>query len=117
MKNNFKKGFLNTLVILRDYLPDIVISGGWAPLIYYHYLLSKKGIEPLRTKDIDIVVPEKIKKRAGKTLDELLIEAGLRPTFKSLNIPPAISYEGNLEEICFQSEGIIYRISASRFFS
>lgn len=97
MDNNFKRGFFKTLIILRDYLSDIVISGGWAPLIYYHYLLSKKDIEPLRTRDIDIVVPEKIKKRADKTIDELLIEAGLKSTFKSLHIPPAISYEGNIE--------------------
>lgn len=97
MDNIFKKGFFETIIILRDYLPDIVISGGWAPLIYYHYLLSKKDIEPLRTRDIDIVVPEKIKKRADKTIDELLIEAGLKSTFKSLHIPPAISYEGNIE--------------------
>lgn len=59
-------------------------------------LLSKKAIEPLRTKDIDIVVPEKINKK-GRTIDELLKEAGLKPTFKSLHTPPVISYEGNIE--------------------
>jgi len=96
MRNNLKKGFFKTLTILKDYLPDIVISGGWVPLMYYHYLLSKKAIEPLRTKDIDIVVPEKINKK-GRTIDELLKEAGLKPTFKSLHTPPVISYEGNIE--------------------
>jgi len=82
---------------LKDYLPDIVIAGGWAPLIYYHYLLSNKELEPLRTKDIDIVVPNKLEKRAAKTIDESLIEAGFKPRFKSRHTPPAVSYEGNIE--------------------
>lgn len=97
MDNSFKKGFFKTLEILKDYLPDIVIAGGWAPLIYYHFLLSNKEIEPLRTKDIDIVVPIKLEKKAARTIDESLIEAGFKPRFKSRHTPPAVSYEGNIE--------------------
>jgi len=92
--NSFKKEFFKTLVILKDYLFDIVIAGGWAPLIYYHYLLLDKSIRPLRTKDIDIVVPERLKKRKEKTVNELLLEAGFKPKFKSLHTPPVVSYEG-----------------------
>jgi len=95
--DDFKKGFFTTLVILKDYIPDIVIVGGWAPFIYYHYLLPNKNLNPLRTKDIDIVVPPKLKKIADKTIDELLITAGLMPNFKSLHTPPVIHYEGNIE--------------------
>lgn len=109
MENNFKRGFFKTLAILRDYLPNIVIAGGWAPLIYYHYLLSKKEIEPLRTKDIDIVVPERLKKMTDSTIDELLIEAGFKPKFKSLNTPPAISYEGNIEGFEVEIEFLTHR--------
>lgn len=97
MANSFKKGFFKTLEILKDYLPDIVIAGGWAPLIYYHYLLFNKEIEPLRTKDIDIVVPNKLEKKAARTIDESLIEAGFKPRFKSRHTPPVVSYEGNIE--------------------
>ena len=97
MVNSFKKGFFKTLEILKDYLSDIVIAGGWTPLIYYHYLLSNKEIEPLRTKDIDIVVPNKLEKKAARTIDESLIEAGFKPRFKSRHTPPAVSYEGNIE--------------------
>jgi len=97
MKNDFKKGFFKALEILKDYLPDIVISGGWAPLVYYHYLLSKKEVEPLRTKDIDIVVPEKLAKRRNRTVDEILVAAGFKTKFKSRHIPPVVSYEGNIE--------------------
>lgn len=92
--SDFKKEFFNTLVILKDYLSDIVIAGGWAPLIYYHYILSDKNIRSLRTKDIDIVVPESLKKRREKTINELLLEAGFKHKFKSLDTPPVVSYEG-----------------------
>ena len=61
MKDITKLAFLNSIGILREYLPDIVIGGGWAPLIYYHYLL------------------------------------GLTATFKSMDTPPIIHYEGNIE--------------------
>ena len=97
MANSFRKGFFKTLEILRDYLPDIVIAGGWAPFIYYHYLISNKEIEPLRTKDIDIVVPNKLEKRAAKTIDESLTEAGFKPRFRSRHILPVVTYEGNVE--------------------
>lgn len=95
--DDFKRGLFKALSILEDYLQDIVITGGWAPLIYYHYLLSDKKLIPLMTKDIDIVVPSKLKIIANKTIDELLAKAGLKPTFRSLHIPPVIHYEGNIE--------------------
>ena len=97
MKNDFKRGFFRTLEILSDYLNDIVIAGGWAPFIYYHYLLNKKEIEPLRTKDIDIVVPEKLAKRKNRTVDEVLIEAGFESKYKSRHTPPIVSYEGKIK--------------------
>lgn len=98
MSDLFKREFFETLMILEDYLSDIVIAGGWAPLIYYHYLLSDKTREPLRTKDIDIVVPEHLKKRRNKTIDAILTEAGFKMCFKSRHIPPVISYEGTIGE-------------------
>jgi len=56
MPEDFKAGFLKTLWIIRDYLSEIVIGGGWVPLIYYHYLLADKSKEPIRTRDIDFTV-------------------------------------------------------------
>ena len=49
MPEDFKAGFVKTLWILRDYLPVMVIGGGWVPLLYYHYLLADKFKEPIRT--------------------------------------------------------------------
>ena len=97
MTDDFKVGFLKTLWIIRDYLSEIVIGGGWVPLIYYHYLLADKSREPIRTKDIDLMVKLKLPVIGSKTIDELLVEAGFRPNFKSRETPPVICYEGNID--------------------
>ena len=67
MPEDFKAGFLKTLWILRDYLSVIVIGGGWVPLLYYHYLLADKSREPMRTRDIDLLVDVQRKKKRGQT--------------------------------------------------
>ena len=40
MKDEMKTGFFMALWLLRDYLPDIVIGGGWVSMIYYHSAIS-----------------------------------------------------------------------------
>jgi len=112
MSNQFKSEFFETLSIIKDYLPDIVIAGGWAPLIYYHYLLSDKTRVPLRTVDIDIVVPGKLRKRKSKTIDTLLTEAGFKTRFKSRHQPPVISYEGKIGDFDAEIEFLTHRRSA-----
>jgi len=112
MSDQFKREFFETLSILKDYLSDIVIAGGWAPLIYYHYLLLDKSRVPLRTKDIDIVVPEHLKKRRNKTIDAILTEAGFKTCFKSQHTPPVISYEGTKGEFEVEIEFLTHRRGA-----
>jgi len=97
MPEDFKAGFLKTLLIIRDYLSEIVIGGGWVPLIYYHYLLADKSREPIRTRDIDFMVNLKLPVIGSKTVDQLLIEAGFKPNFTGQEIPPVMSYEGNID--------------------
>ena len=97
MPEDFKAGFLKTLWILRDYLSVIVIGGGWAPLLYYHYLLADKSREPIRTRDIDLLVDIQVPLVGDKSVDRLLLEAGLKPTFKSSDTPPVIHYEGIID--------------------
>jgi hypothetical protein len=92
-----KIAFINSIWILREYLSDIVIGGGWAPLIYYHYLLGDKTKNPVRTFDIDLMVNTSINVKGDKNIDQLLTEAGLSATFKSMDTPPVIHYEGNIE--------------------
>ncbi len=43
MNEDFTRGFFNTLVILRSYLSEIVIGGGWAPFLYYRYLVGDRN--------------------------------------------------------------------------
>jgi hypothetical protein len=97
MPQDFKAGFLKTLWILRDYLPVIVIGGGWVPLLYYHYLLADKSREPIRTRDIDLFVDIQVPMLGDKTVDRLLLEAGFKATFKSSDTPPVIHYEGTID--------------------
>jgi len=97
MTEDFKTAFLKTLWILRDYLSVMVIGGGWVPFLYYHYLLADKSRKPIRTRDIDILVDIDLPVIGSKTVDQLLMEAGLKPKFKSLNIPPVIHYEGTID--------------------
>jgi hypothetical protein len=89
---SFKKEFFMTLGIVREYLPDIVIVGGWVPLIYYHYLLSDKTKMPLMTRDIDIVIPELLEVKGNKSLDKLLVDAGFHIKFTSMREVPSVSY-------------------------
>jgi hypothetical protein len=97
MTGGFKTGFLKAIWILRDYLSVIVVGGGWVPLIYYHYLVADKSKEPIKTRDIDLLVNVHIPVLGGKTVDRLLLEAGLKPVFRSSDTPPVIHYEGTID--------------------
>jgi hypothetical protein len=97
MPKDFKTGFLKVLWILRDYLPVIVVGGGWVPFLYYHYLVADKSREPIRTRDIDLLVDSHVPVFGGKSVDGLLLEARFKPVFKSSDTPPVIHYEGTIE--------------------
>ena len=56
MNDDFTHGFFNTLVILKSYLSEIVIGGGWAPFLYYRYLVGDRYHAPVLTSDIDLMV-------------------------------------------------------------
>jgi hypothetical protein len=92
-----KRAFLRTIWLLKDYLADIVIGGGWAPLIYCHYLLGDKTINPIRTFDIDLMVKNTVPVRGEMSVDQVLTSAGLSTEFKSVDTPPIIHYEGVIE--------------------
>lgn len=104
MNDPFVSGFLKTLRILKDYLSVIVIGGGWAPFIYYRYLLGDKAHEPIRTRDIDFMVKTQVPVIGSKTVDQLLVEAGFEAIFKSRDIPPLIHYEGNIDGLDVEIE-------------
>jgi len=104
MNERFILGFYKTLVILRDYLSEFVVGGGWAPFLYYRYLFNDRQREPVFTRDIDLLVKPKIPIIGQKTMDQLLVEAGFKTGFKSRENPPIVHYEGTIEGIDVEIE-------------
>ena len=89
--------------VFGSYSDKIVISGGIALLIYRYYFSSdSKLIRPAITKDIDLLIPRKIK--LEDSLSERLINYGFKQTTSSLEIPPVESYSAKIkgEEIILE---------------
>lgn len=107
MNDLFVPGFIKTLWILKDYLPVIVIGGGWAPFVYHQYFLGNTSHEPIRTRDIDLMVPRTVPVIGKKTVDQVLVEAGFEAVFKSRDIPPVVHYEGNIENMDVEIEFLV----------
>lgn len=104
MNEDFTRGFFNTLVILRSYLSEIVIGGGWVPFLYYRYLVGDRNHDPVLTSDIDLMVKHHVPIFGSKTIDDLLTEANLEAKFKTLDTPPIIHYEGTIEGVNVEIE-------------
>lgn len=71
-----EKGFFDTLVVLKDVLPEIVVVGGWCPYLYAVHLWKKPVPEIPTTTDIDLGVLETGSKRFETTVYERLKSAG-----------------------------------------
>ena len=78
-------------------------------MIYYHYVLGEKDREPIRTRDIDILIKEKVPIRGGKTLDQLLTEAGLTSKLTGLGERPARHYEGEIDGVEVEIEFLTHQ--------
>lgn len=55
-----ERAFFKVLEDLRDYLPYLVIVGGWVPYLYRNYLWKGEVDKPYLTADIDIGIRTKI---------------------------------------------------------
>ena len=100
MTEDFAHSLFKTLEILEPYLPQIVIGGGWAPFLYYHYLAKNRQYSPVLTSDIDLIVKHEVAIVGPKTIDEILTgKAGLESTFKNLDNPAVIHYEGAIDGV------------------
>jgi len=66
----------HTLNILKPYLGEIVLVGGWVPYIYRKYGNMPFRHPSIRTTDIDIAVPREVPERGQATVDGLLTSAG-----------------------------------------
>ncbi len=100
MMDDFARGLLKTLTVLRPYLPQIVIGGGWAPFLYYRYLAKNREHTPVLTHDIDFMVGHQVPIVGPQTIDEILTkEAKLTTAFKNLDNPAVIHYEGTIDGV------------------
>jgi hypothetical protein len=91
-----KPQLFKVMDILEEYLSEVVFAGGWAPLIYYHYLVGDKTRTPLLTQEFDLMVRRHMG-RIGKGLHQLLLEAGLRPEPRDSSPRPAQIFSGEIE--------------------
>lgn len=94
--DRFHAGFLKSIALRKDYLPYLVIAGGWAPFVYYRYLAGDSAKNPLRTGDLDIVVGNRLPRAGEKLLYEILTGAGLQAVYKTRAQPPVVHYEGEI---------------------
>ena len=96
MNEAFIRGFMSTLAILRDYLPQIVVAGGWAPFLFYRYYVGDKTHTPVLTSDIDLMVRQNVPTVGSRTIDQLLTDARLTAVYKTNDTPPIVHYEGTI---------------------
>ena len=83
----------------------IVIGGGYAPIIYKLYFANgSTDMLPLKTQDIDSIIPRKISSVSGKNLAKHLIEAGFITERKSLDTPPNEIYRKEIEGLEIEIE-------------
>jgi len=105
MTENLTHGLFKTLAMLEAYLPQIVIGGGWAPFLYYHYLAKNKQHTPVLTSDIDLMVRHQMPIVGSKTINEILtVEAELTTAFKNRDNPAVIHYEGTIDGVEIEIE-------------
>ena len=84
------------LQLLRDYLDQIIIGGGWSQILFFKYHLRDTEKFNLFTKDYDLLVSQKVNIKGNKTVNKILTDAGLSPVFLGKSTPPIIHYEGEV---------------------
>lgn len=83
---------LKAMEVLAPYLDEIVIVGGWVPFLYNRYGQMSSPHPLLRTMDIDVVVPRRVKERGRLTIYELLLRAGYEARIYGSDVP-VVKYE------------------------
>ncbi len=64
------------LNVLKPYLGEIILVGGWVPFLYRKYGSMPFRHPSIRTTDIDMAVPRDLPEQGQATVDGLLIAAG-----------------------------------------
>lgn len=71
-----EEGFFDTLTVLKDVLPEMVVVGGWCPYLYSLHLWKISIPDIPTTTDIDFGVLETGNRRFEKTVYDRLRSAG-----------------------------------------
>lgn len=77
MYEEIEQKLIKVIKIVDDYLPHVVLGGGWAALVYYRFIWMKKETIPLQTKDFDFIVNNRVPITGETKLKEKLTSAGL----------------------------------------
>lgn len=76
----FEQGLRRVLWVLREYLNDIVVIGGWVPYLYRKYGGFSEWRSSLsRTGEVDVLLGSSLETRGRKAMTVILSEAGFLP--------------------------------------
>jgi hypothetical protein len=78
-ETDLERSFTRVLWLLREYLPDLVIIGGWVPYLYRRYSGDPWVGGQSRTGEVDVLTMPPLPVRQGVSLDAMLRAAGLVP--------------------------------------
>lgn len=80
-----RQALLAAIEALQPYMPDIVLVGGWVPLIYHHlYREPVSGGEPPGTTDVDVVLPPRLRPGDRPSIEKLILQAGYEPVLSRM---------------------------------
>lgn len=96
-----RRAFVVAIQALQPYMHDLVVVGGWVPLLYHHCLVDPPpDREPPGTSDVDLVMPGVLEANERPTLYDLLEKAGYRPIPSRVTGErhPRVSFERELDD-------------------
>jgi nucleotidyltransferase-like protein len=74
-----ERAFFRALWLLRDYLPDLIIIGGWVPYLYARFSGDPWTSRASQTAEVDVLALPPLPVRGALRLDQTLRAAGLVP--------------------------------------
>ncbi len=95
MPATYEQALLRALVVLQDYLPNIILIGGCVPYIYSRYVFETE-LPPVLTKDVDMLVGKEIPIQ-GDSIVDLLTAAGYKGLFLKKSHAQYFKFEGDPE--------------------
>jgi hypothetical protein len=89
-----ERAFARVVWLLRDYLPDLIVIGGWVPYLYKRYGGLHWVGQQSRTAEVDVLTLPPLAVHDGISLDATLRAAGLKP---HQHVGPSAVWEASSE--------------------